>query len=326
MLSYIDKTTHQITFIVFILFIPLVAGYLIRRRRLLQEPDIISTRTIVWLTKLITPVIVLLSFWKLELTSLKIFTLPVAGLLISATALIPALFFSRLHKLSRRQKGSYLGSAMFSNIGYTLGGFIAFVLYGEVGFGLTVLFCLYFKPYYYTVGFYMAENYGSEKKIKIGQNLKRIFTEGIRLLPLLGLMAGIGLNLLSVPRPQAAGHINDFLIPVSTFIYMLAIGLTMKFSAIKRFKSPLLSISLIKFVFSPAVGILLAYLFGYHTVMDGLPLKITLIEAFMPSAIASLILPSLFNLDQDLANSLWLFTTFMIIPLLPVILLLLQLL
>lgn len=316
----LQNEIFKVFFIIFILFVPLGIGYWLRKNGFISKPERISTSIIIFLTKLITPFIVLFSFWKLDLSHISIFTLPLIGIVISTLSLIPAIFFARLHKLNRKQTGSFLTSAMFSNVGYTLGGFLAFVLYGEIGFGLTILYCLYFRPYFYTIGFYIAENYGSKRRIQIRDNLKRIFSEGIRLFPLLGLASGVGLNLLSVPRPNFVSLLNNFLIPASTFGYMLAIGMTLKFSAVKRFKAPVFSMSFIKFIWSPLVGLIFAYLLGYHAIMDGLPLKIALIEASMPCAIASLITPALFNLDQDLSNSCWLFTTFLIIPLLPILL------
>ncbi len=305
-------------YVLLILFLPLTAGYGLRKKNLILKPELISIRLIVFLTKAVTPFVVLFSFWKLELTSAKIFTLPLAGMAISTLALAPAFFFVKVHGLNRKQAGSYLTSAMFSNIGYTLGGFIAFVLYGEAGFGLTVLYCLYFKPFYYTIGFYIAENYSSKKGVKIKDNLKKVFTDGIRLFPLLGLAGGIGLNLLGVPRPGFIQQLNGFLIPATTFIYMFAIGMTLKLRAVKRFKVPVLSMSVIKFIWSPLIGLAIAYFLGYRFIMGGLLFKVALIESFMPSAITSLMLPALFNLDQDLSNSCWIFTTLLLIPLLPV--------
>ncbi len=315
----------QVIYIVSILFFPLAIGYKLRGK-LISQADKVSKLIIIFLTKSITPFIVMFSFWALDLSNAAIFTLPLLGVVITTLALIPAGFFSKIHKLSHRQAGSYIGAAMFSNIGYTLGGFIAFVLYGEIGFGLTVLYCLFFKPYFYTIGFYMAENYSARKATGVKDNLKRIFTEGIRLFPLLGLAAGVILNLLNLNRPLYIGGLNDILIPVTTFVYMFAIGLTMNFKAIKEFKSPVLSMSFIKFIWSPAIGISFAYFLKYQNIMGGLPLKIIVIESFMPCAIASLVLSSLFNLDQDLANSCWIFTTLLLIPLLPVLLLILSIL
>jgi hypothetical protein len=312
----------QIAYIISVLFLPLGIGYGLKSR-LIDRSDKISKIIIIFLTKSITPFIVMFSFWALDLSNKTIFTLPLLGMTVTILALIPAIFFTKVHKLNQRQAGSYIGAAMFSNIGYTLGGFIAFVLYGEVGFGLTVLYCLFFKPFYYTIGFYMAENYSARKANGVKDNLKRIFTEGIRLFPLLGLAIGIILNILDFKRPIYVGNLNDILIPATTFIYMLAIGLTMNFKAIKKFKSPIFTMSIIKFIWSPAVGILLAYLLNYQNIMGGLPLKIAIIESFMPTAIASLVLASLFDLDQDLANSCWIFTTFFLMLLLPLLLLIL---
>ncbi len=315
----------QVIYIISILFLPLAIGCGLRGK-LIGQTDKVSKLIIIFLTKSITPFIVMFSFWALDLNNAAIFTLPLLGVVITTLALVPAGFFSKIHKLSHRQTGSYIGAAMFSNIGYTLGGFIAFVLYGEIGFGLTVLYCLFFKPYFYTIGFYMAENYSMGKTTGVKDNLKRIFTEGIRLFPLLGLAAGIILNLLNLKRPLYIGDLNNILIPVTTFIYMFAIGLTMNFKVVKEFKAPVFSMSFIKFVWSPIVGILFAYLLKYQNIMGGLPLKIIIIESFMPCAIASLVLSSLFNLDQDLANSCWIFTTLLLIPLLPLILLILSIL
>lgn len=316
----LGENLRRIIFIVFVLFIPLVIGYRIRKSGIWADSDSVSTSVIVYLTKLVAPLVILFAFWKLDLSNIAIFTLPVIGIMVSTLALIPAGFFAKLHNLNHKQTGSFFTSAMFSNVGYTLGGFIAFVLYGEVGFGLTVLYCLYFRPYFYTIGFYIGENYSSKERVRIKNSLKKMFTEGIRLFPLLGVAGGVILSFLSVPRPEFIGLLNKFLIPVSTFGYMLAIGMTLKFRAVKKFKTPLLSMSFIKFIWSPVIGLSLAYLLGFHNIMDGLPLKIALIESCMPAAIASLIVPALFNLDQDLSNSLWLFTTFLIIPLLPILL------
>jgi hypothetical protein len=322
----VENNFYQLIYILTVLFLPLLLGYIIKRRYAFFEPRKASKIIIIFITKAITPFIVMFSFWALDLSNASIFTLPLLGVVITTLALVPAGFFAKLHNFSHRQTGSYLAAAMFSNIGYTLGGFIAFVLYGEIGFGLTVLFCLYFKPYYYTIGFYIAENYSSRENVRVRDNFKKIFTEGIRLFPLLGLGLGVALNLFGINRPDYFGTLNSVLIPVTTFFYMLAIGFTMNFKAVRRFKLPVLSMSFIKFIWTPVIGILFAYLLNYHNVMGGLPFKIVVIESFMPTAIASLVLPVLFDLDQDLANSCWIFTTLFLIALLPVILFILSIL
>lgn len=318
---------NKALFTIAVLFGGLILGFLYRVFVKEQECYKFSKEIMVFLTKVIAPVIVCFSFWVIDISkNIGILTLPLIGFLLSAFAIFPARFFSKLHKLNRRQKGSYITCAMFSNVGYTLGGFLAFVLLGEVAFGLTVLYCLYFKPFFYTVGFYAAEYYGSEGKFKAGENLRRIFTEGIRLFPLLGLGLGVILNLSGISRPLLFADINRIFVPLSTFGFLFAIGMTLKFSAVKGYKKEFLSMSLIKFVLCPLAALIMAYLMGYGQLMDKLPLKVVFIESVMPVAIASLVLPNLFNLDSDLSNACWLFTTLLIIPLLPFIILVLNLL
>jgi len=318
---------EKIIFSIIILFGSLFLGILFRGRKGELYCQSFSKSMIIFLTKTATPLIVCLSFWVIDITdNIGILTLPLVGLLLSTLAILPARFLIRFHHLNRPQAGSYITCAMFSNIGYTLGGFLAFVLLGEVAFGLTVLYCLYFKPFYYTVGFHIAEYYGSESRSNITESLKKIFTEGIRLLPLLGLILGAILSFSGIDRPFILGQLNKILIPTSTFGLLFAIGMTLKFSVLKQFKAQLFSMSVLKFIIMPLIALVIAYLMGYDKLMDGLPLKVVFIEAAMPVAIASLVLTNLFNLDKDLSNSCWIFSTLLIILLLPLFVLILNLL
>jgi predicted permease len=63
-----------------------------------------------------------------------------------------------------------------------------------------------------------------------------------------------------------------------------------------------------------------AYLIGYGAIDNGLPLKVVMILSAMPVAFNALIPPSIFDLDLDLANSCWFFTTSLLIIVLPVLL------
>ena len=318
---------EKILFAATILLGSLFLGKLFRNKKDKTYCDELSKRIIVFLTKTITPVVCCLSFWVIDIShNVGILSLPLIGLLVSISMVIPARFLAKLHNLSRQQAGSYITSAMFSNIGYTLGGFLAFVLLGEIAFGLTVLYCLYFKPFYYTIGFYISEHYGCQTKSNIAESLKKIFTEGIRLLPLIGLILGVILNFSGLERPSLLGALNRILIPLSTFGFLFAIGMTLKFRTLKQYKKELISMSLLKFIISPLIGLSIAYLMGYSYLMDKLPLKVVFIESAMPVAIASLVLANLFDLDKDLSNSCWIVTTLLVVLLLPLFILILNIL
>ena len=69
----------------------------------------------------------------------------------------------------------------------------------------------------------------------------------------------------------------------------------------------------------------LAYMIGYAKIDKGLPLKVVMILSSMPVAFMALIPPSIYDLDLDLANSCWFFTTALLIFVLPCLLFILGL-
>jgi hypothetical protein len=71
------------------------------------------------------------------------------------------------------------------------------------------------------------------------------------------------------------------------------------------------------------LAVSLAYLIGFGSIDDGLPLKVVIILSSMPVAFTALIPPSIYDLDLDLANSCWFFTTALLMAVLPLQLLVL---
>jgi predicted permease len=90
----------------------------------------------------------------------------------------------------------------------------------------------------------------------------------------------------------------------------------LNFSNFTHFKKEWLSISFVKFLFSPFIGMCLTYMLHLSNPIT----TVVLVQAGMPVANAALILSNLFELDQDLANSCWLFTTFISLLTTPILL------
>ncbi len=82
--------------------------------------------------------------------------------------------------------------------------------------------------------------------------------------------------------------------------------------------------ALIKFAIVPLCAITAAWFIGYGQIDHGLPLKVVTIFACMPVAFNALIPPSIYDLDLDLANACWFFTTSALIVVLPVLLVLIN--
>ena len=120
---------------------------------------------------------------------------------------------------------------------------------------------------------------------------------------------GLALNLTDIPRPSFFETVIALTVPVGTFVLIVSIGLSMRFSSVGDFVSESLLVSLIKFIAVPFIACTMAYLFDLHLIDDGLAFKVVLVLSSMPVAFNALVAASIYDLDLDLANSCWLVTT-----------------
>jgi len=294
----------------------LILGYLFRSFRWLDKAD--AGRIVLFILKFITPVIILLAIWKIKINDTGLLVLPLIGFLLTLACFIPAYLMARALRLKNEQTGIYLNSAGFSNIGYTLGGFIAFSLFGEAGFGLTVIYCLYYGLCFYIIGFGIAGRFGKRKIKGSVLSIKALFQEGVRIFPFIGMIIGGALNLSNITRPEIFTEINGFLIPAATFSYMFAVGLTFSPSRVFKYAREALLLCTIKFLYAPLIAFFLIRIFSFLLASNPLAVKVIMLESFMPVALSTLVLPVVFDLDQDLANANWLITTLIFAALFPI--------
>ena len=305
----------------FLTYGSLTIGYLLRRKGIKEE---VSKKIFVFNLLTIEPIVTCLAFWRLNLSQTKIFTLPLAGLLLALSASIPAYFILSSFKDKKRQ-GSFLISSLLSNWGY-IGGVICLLFLGEDAYALSVLYGILFPLFIYTVLFSLASHYGKGVRFTPFQVVKDLFREKIRLFPFLGIVFGLTLNLKGVKLPSCSHLLFTVFVPLGAFISTLGIGLTFHLSPVRNYKREISLLSLIRFLYLPLVGLLLSFLFGYRSIPGHLPMKVLFIQSFMPPAVMSVVIANIFNLDKNLSNSLWLSLTILFLPLLPFIILIARLL
>jgi len=292
----------------------IAAGWWLNRRGKLTEAR--ASRLVRFIVMGPSPLVLCLSFWRMDLTRWEPWLLPLLGTLISSATLLPAYFYIRQARLARPEAGSFLTCAFFSNLGY-LGAFTAFALFGEVAYGLCVLYFVFFSPAFYTLGFWIGARYGHPAA---SSTITGAYHSELRLYPFLGMLVGAALSLLEVPRPAVFEQLNHVLIPVDTALYLLAIGSQLTLASPRPYLRPCLAMSGIKFLYTPLIAWILLSLLQ----VQGLPRLIVLLEASTPVAVSPLVLPLLFGLDRKLANALWFFTTLIAIPWLLLVIPLLQ--
>ncbi len=281
----------------------MLLGWVLRRQRLLNDAR--AERLVRFVISGLAPWVLCFTLWQVDFSVGRLWLLPLIGLAVSVSTLLPAFLYGRWAGLNRPQTGSFLTCAYFSNLGY-MGAFTAFALYGEAAYALCVLYFAYFTPAFYTLGFWLAHRYGTRPR----PSLKPQYMDGIRLYPFIGLAVGLLLNMLHVPRPEPIGAITHVLIPVDTCLYLIAVGSQLTFESPVRVWRPSLAMSLIKFAWSPA----LAYALIQASGLTGLPRFVALLEASTPVAVSPLIFPLLFGLDRRMSNALWLSTTIVAVP------------
>jgi len=268
----------------------------------------------------IVPITIVGSMWIINIQgSLTAFPLFGLGAYLLGGGL--ALGTSRLLHLQPIQTGTLFTCGYFANV-LSIGGLMCYVFLGEQGFALMNLYKLLNPISYYVIGFSIAKSYSLQTtttKVSLPVRLKQLVTDPFILVGFSSLTLGGLFNLSGIERPAVFATINAFFIPAGTSILLISIGLTLKFSLVTNYLRECVVVAMIKFVFVPICMSLAAFMVGYGGIDEGLPLKVVMILSSMPVAFNALVATSIYHLDLDLANSCFLFTTSLLILVLPVL-------
>ncbi len=272
------------------------------------------------------PVTILLATWIVQIESPTLAAFPLVGLSAILLGGTLALATARLMRLENKKAGAFFACGSFTNIG-SIGALVCFIFLGEEGFALVPIYKLLEETTYYSLGFPICKYLGSaeQSKERTFDRLKGLTKDPFIRATVSSLLIGGALNFSDIPRPEFFGVVNAIFIPVGTSLLLVSIGLAMRFRSVVNYLKECFSLSLIKFLLVPVVITSFAWSLGYGEIDHGIPLKVVLILSSMPVAFNALIPPSIYNLDIDLANSCWLFTTSCLVITLPILMFLLHL-
>ncbi len=263
------------------------------------------------------------SLWIFEIESIiKIISLPFVGAVGIIAGGAFALLLAKFYHYNSIDTGSLFSCGFFSNI-VSLGGMVCFFYLGERGYALVPIYTFLSRLLYYGLGYPIARIYSNDfnQDEKIRKKLLAIIKDPFFNVGVGSVVVGFLLNFSSLQRPPIYTTINEILIPMTTFILLFSVGLNLKLSHINLYIKECLFVSVIKFFMVPLVTLLLVLLLKYQSIDNGLPFKVSLIMSAMPVAFNSVISANIYNLNVDLVNSCWIFTTIGIIIVLPFLLL-----
>lgn len=288
------------------LILPLIVGYLLYQRRLLSDAAVnllIRINVVVFFTLLS-----LFSFWALPLTRDLLILPAFFAFIILFPGFISWRFLGRRFH-SPIDRGTHLISALLSNIG-TLGGICAYIIYGEPGFAyaqiggacqnlILVLLAFPAAQYYYL----LHKNRGRSARLD-GRAFLGLLISWNQL-SLLGMAAGLLLNLFGAVRPPVLSSAFSYLIHISAWFAMLPVGSLINFRRARHFVYLTLDMIFLRFLLVPLV----AYFAARLVISDPVIRNALVLFAGVPAAINATLTARLYHLNVDYTIAVFLMTT-----------------
>lgn len=242
--------------------------------------------------------IVLWTIWGLDLTP-DLIILPFAGFIEVLLGLLAGIAICTLTQCKGIQKHTFIISSSLANHGFTMGGFLCYLFLGEKGLALAFIFIIYFMPYVIMVIFSYARYVGTNAPF----SFKRYILTPQNM-PLYAVFAALLLHYLDIKRPIINIPLDPML-ATSLTIYYFSMGIYFKFKNIKGFWKSHIMLALIKFIIVP---LFMYFLLLFPQLSHDIKTVIQL-QSFMPAAIYSVITSILFNLDKEMATSMFVVNT-----------------
>lgn len=296
------------------IFLASAGGYLLRRlgwvkahwaKRIMSAAIVCIDAPIAWL-----------AVWHLDILA-DVWKVPVVGGVVAVTVSLAGLGLAKRLRLPPQDAALFGLQGGMGNVGYSLGGFLCFALWGVQGLALEQMFCMMWPFYAFLFCFPLARHYGLaargaaeiEAKVPPWRYALRVLGRSLldlKSLPLYMVLLGLALNLQGVAPPEGVTrwHIIDGLMVAGILMQFGGVGMTVRAGRLPRFWRLSLGTAGLKFLLHPVLMVATALALG----MAGTPLYVCVLLAAMPSALYSVLMANIFGLNRDLANATFILT------------------
>ena len=295
-------------------------GYLARRRRWVPEhvARYLMTGVVVFGYSPVS----LLSIWK-QRPEPADFWLPVFGGLVVLVMAAASMLVGRLIGRDRQDTGVLGMAGAVGNTGFTMGGFVLFLLFREEGLRLGAIFGLMWYPMMVLVLYPIGRHFsGAYRGSLPGLMFRSLFDWRSIGLPVS--LTGLALALTNVPRPKA---IDDYhVVPIIMYVVLptayFSIGLRLRVSSLAAVKRLIVALAGIRFAACPALAsclVALTHLTAHP--LTGVGRGVLLINSSVPTAITAVAVANMFGLKPREASALFVTNTLTyLLVVLPVVL------
>ena len=300
---------NQIEVTILSIIIMIGLGYFLKRIDFLSVKDIDPFNKIVMY--ILLPCMIFHALYSADLSLLsKLGILPFVILASSFATGIVSFIILKLLKLDDITLWSVLVTVMIANTGF-MGYPISLGIFGSDGF-LRAIFCdIATLCIFLILSFVLIMKFGGTVKTAVRK---------IALFPSLwAVILGLCFNILNIPIGSVVDNTVNYLGQGAIPLIMIALGLSIDFSALKRSRKMIMFTSIMKLMFFPLVAFFVASQIG----LVDLQFKISIVEAAMPSGMMSLLLATTYKLDFELTSDCILINTVISLITLPAIIILL---
>ena len=296
----------EVTILSIIIMIGL--GYFLKRIDFLSEKDIDPFNKIVMY--ILLPCMIFHALYSADLSLIsKLGILPLVILASSVVTGIVSFFILKQLKLDDITLWSVLVTVMIANTAF-MGYPVTLGIFGQEGF-LRAIFCdIATLCIFLILSFVLI--------LKFGGTVKTAVKKITFFPPLWAVILGLVFNFINIPIGPVIDNTVNYLGQGAIPLIMIALGLSIDFSAIKRSKSMIVFTSIMKLMFFPIVAFVVATQLG----LVDLQFKISIVEAAMPSGMMSLLLAITYKLDYELTSDCILINTVISLITLPAIIML----
>lgn len=255
-----------------------------------------------------------MAIWVLPFTP-ELAALPVMGMLVTTAGVGAGIVIARWLGLPKAMAGAFVLAAGASNLGFTMGGFVNYLLFREPGLAMAAMYTSFWDFAMVLLFYPVARHYGHGT----GQPLWRLILENfadLRSLPFAATVLGLTLNLMGVPRPAAIAHwhVVDVAMIAGAVLAFFVTGLRLRVDSLQTHRRLYALVAAVKFLLMPTVAAALLGLLW----LAGHPLahpavapgwKVALVQASTPAAIYAVVIANLFRLDDRLASVIFVVNT-----------------
>lgn len=312
---------HKFVVTVCVIVLSMLAGYLSRRLKIVKEQaaEVIMTLVAVFGYSSVD----FFAVWGHPPATTG-FWLPVMAACQLSVMCLLGMIVARFVARSRAERGLISIASGAGNNGFTMGGFIVYLLYREPGLALVTMYGLAWTPTTVLVLYPIAKHFASQEPSK---GLGRLMLQSVfnwRSVGLLITAGGLTLGYTHVPQPPQVEqwHIIDILMFTVTPAAYFAIGLRLHASELWAMKRVFATAAAMRFGVGLVVGIGMVMLFGLTPwPISDLARNVFLVEAFVPTAVTMVAVANMFGLAPRQASAIFLVNTLMYLGLiLPLVL------